>query len=514
LLPSTARSRLHGLFREVEKEFEALYVENARLRDRVQRLEKGGDTSANVVAIVPADEKEKDEPDAFEAMLRSFTKKNALKTQRRKFKAHTSKIVSSFKAPAQMASLVREYRGHRDGIWDVAVSHLGRPLLATASADKTVRVWGVDSARVLASYVGHSGSVNAVSFHPGQDLLALSASGDGTAHVWKIATLPDALAGGSSEESAAESSEEDGRGANSGAVSGGADGGGVGGGVGGAVGVPRVNVIRQPIVTLSGHQGVVIGAAWLDEELAVTASWDRSANLFNVETGGTLLQTLVGHDAELTHVACHPTMRLVATSSQDTTFRLWDFRETIHSVSVFQGHTDSVTCTAFSSEQKIVSGSDDRTVRVWDLRNMRAPVVNIHTASAVNRLAVSQSGAVAIPHDNRQVALYDLSSGQKLLRLPRDSHKKSHHRMVTAVCWAPSSCEFNGESMSASASASAWRCNANLFSVGFDRVAFGWWVRSANNEGATGASVANVPGGSSVGAGSSRDGRSGKDSTL
>ncbi len=50
-----------------------------------------------------------DEPDAFEAMIKSFTKKNALKT-RRKFKQHTSKIVSSFKPPLLTASLVKEYR--------------------------------------------------------------------------------------------------------------------------------------------------------------------------------------------------------------------------------------------------------------------------------------------------------------------------------------------------------------------------------------------------------------------
>ena len=34
--------------------------------------------------------------------------------------------------------------------------------------------------------------------------------------------------------------------------------------------------------------------------------------------------------------------RLVVTSSKDSTFRLWDFRETIHSVSVFQGHQVSM----------------------------------------------------------------------------------------------------------------------------------------------------------------------------
>ena len=50
-----------------------------------------------------------DEPDAFEAMLRTFTKKNAFKT-RHKLKAHTSKIVSSFKPPALVAMQVKDYK--------------------------------------------------------------------------------------------------------------------------------------------------------------------------------------------------------------------------------------------------------------------------------------------------------------------------------------------------------------------------------------------------------------------
>ena len=53
---------------------------------------------------------------------------------------------------------------------------------------------------------------------------------------------------------------------------------------------------------------------------------------------GQLLHQLTGHDEELTHTAAHPTARLVVTSSKDSTFRLWDFRDNIHSVSVFQGH--------------------------------------------------------------------------------------------------------------------------------------------------------------------------------
>ena len=136
---------------------------------------------------------------------------------------------------------------------------------------------------------------------------------------------------------------------------------------------------------------------------------------------------LAGHDEELTHTAAHPNQRLVVTSSKDSTFRLWDFRESIHSVSVFQGHQDTVTSAVFTShEEKIISGSDDRSARIWDLRNMRSPVATIQSDSAINRLAVSSKslssllgnvstsstsghatvptgGLIAIPFDNRNV---------------------------------------------------------------------------------------------------------------
>ncbi len=67
---------------------------------------------------------------------------------------------------------------------------------------------------------------------------------------------------------------------------------------------------------------------------------------------------------------------------------------------------------------QIVSGSDDRTARIWDLRNMRSPVATIQSDSAVNRLAVSANGLLAIPFDNRNVRIYDMS-GQRAGRLPR-----------------------------------------------------------------------------------------------
>lgn len=53
--------------------------------------------------------------------------------------------------------------------------------------------------------------------------------------------------------------------------------------------------LRTPVCELTGHSGVVMAADWLPGgEQVITASWDRTANLYDVETGE-LLQTLYGN---------------------------------------------------------------------------------------------------------------------------------------------------------------------------------------------------------------------------
>ena len=180
--------------------------------------------------------------------------------------------------------------------------------------------------------------MNSIKFHPGQDLV-ITGSGDGTAHVWSLGSAAG-QGGGFRHSSEEEGSDEEVEVDNSGEV--------------------------PALMVLTGHTGVVVSADWVaGGSQAVTASWDRTAALWDLPTQ-TMIQALAGHDMELTGAACHPAHRLIVTSSKDSTFRLWDFRETIHSVSVFQGHTDSVTCAAFSRTEHIVSGSDDRTVKVCD----------------------------------------------------------------------------------------------------------------------------------------------------
>ena len=73
---------------------------------------------------------------------------------------------------------------------------------------------------------------------------------------WNFVIL---VTGGVSSEESAESSEED----------------VLASGHRGSVVAAHQHSIRTPITTLLGHQGVVISCSWLNEDLAVTAGWDR-----------------------------------------------------------------------------------------------------------------------------------------------------------------------------------------------------------------------------------------------
>ncbi|CAL1276012.1 unnamed protein product [Larinioides sclopetarius] len=443
ILPIAFRGRLYELFSQIEKEFEALYTENIALKDKIEALNEQLEREPAI--IERTDTFDSGEPSVVktkgkrESMTASQLSQKIKSTY--KLKASTSRIVSTFKAPSLACRLFKEYLGHRDGVWEVSCSRHGPSFIATASADHTAKIWDIHNGGCIVQYWGHKGSVNSVRFHPSQDLV-VSSSGDQTAHVWSVTSASgaaDNLKYHSSEEEVELSEEDHGEEGES---------------------SHNVSILKNAMIELQGHIGVVIAADWLaGGEQVITASWDRTANVYDVQTGELVTQ-LVGHDQELTNTCTHSTQRLVVTSSKDTTFRLWDFRDAIHSVSVFQGHTNPVTSATFASGDKVVSGSDDRTVKVWDLKNMRSPLTTIRLDSPVNRLAVSNQNIIAIPHDNRHVRLFDLN-GVRLARLPR-SNRQGHRRMVCSVAWSED--------------------GRNLFSCGFDRLVFGWRVTIPNKD--------------------------------
>ena len=74
--------------------------------------------------------------------------------------------------------------GHGDWVRAVAVSPDGRRAV-TASNDRTLKVWELESGRELQTLSGHAGWVRAVALAP-DPWRAVSASSDRTLKVWEL----------------------------------------------------------------------------------------------------------------------------------------------------------------------------------------------------------------------------------------------------------------------------------------------------------------------------------------
>src|SRR5262249_14648618 len=83
-----------------------------------------------------------------------------------------------------------------------------------------------------------------------------------------------------------------------------------------------------------------------------------------------------------------------------------------------EGHTEAVTCLAVSAvTRNILSGSEDKTLRLWDTTNGRELICMPGHKSAVCSVAVTPNGSAALSSGTDQtVRLWDLATGKEVRR--------------------------------------------------------------------------------------------------
>jgi WD40 repeat protein len=274
--------------------------------------------------------------------------------------------------------------GHIGGVSGVcAVRVGGRQLLATAGADRTVRVWDPATGAERTCLTGHTGGVTGVCAvrAGGRDLLA-SASYDRTVRVWDPATGAEQTC-------------------------------------------------------LTGHNSGVSGVCAVrvgDRDLLASVSYDRTVRVWDPTTGEEQAR-LIGHISRVSGVCAVRVggRDLLASAGYDRTVRVWDPATGAEPFRL-HGHTDTVSgvCAVRVGDRDLLaSASYDRTVRVWDPATGAKPFrVNGHTnwVSGVCAVRVDDQDLVASASADRTVRIWDPATGEEQARLI------GHTGVVSAVC--------------------------------------------------------------------------------
>ncbi len=205
--------------------------------------------------------------------------------------------------------LVRTLRGHTDWIGRIAWSPDGR-MLASPSADMTIRLWDAETGKCLRRLEGHTHQVRSVDFDSAGRTLA-SGSLDHTVKLWEV---------------------DSGR---------------------------LLHILEE---NKRGVAGVVFDPT--GGSLA-SGSWDNTIKLWEAARGW-LLRTLEGHDNGVVSVAFDPTGGSLASGSMDNTVKLWEV-DSGRLLRTLEGHSgDAVVCVSFLFDGRLVaSKGDDDTIRLW-----------------------------------------------------------------------------------------------------------------------------------------------------
>ncbi len=192
---------------------------------------------------------------------------------------------------------------HKDSVFAVAISKDGKNVVS-GSADKTIRLWELETGKLKRTFDGHTDKIWAVAWsHDGKTFA--SGSADKSIRLWNINSYQ----------------------------------------------APRI---------LKQHSGWITSLAFHpSENILVSGSTDFSIKIWNIETES-LICTLVGHAAPVFSLAISDNGEILASGSQDGTVKIWS----LPSGELLQTLAGSYPV-AFSTDGCLVTGGNSKNIKIW-----------------------------------------------------------------------------------------------------------------------------------------------------
>jgi WD40 repeat protein len=280
--------------------------------------------------------------------------------------------------------LIRKLRGHTDFVTSVAFSHDGNRIVS-GGLDKNIILWDAHTYEPQDTLQGHRQGIVSVGFNRDSNYL-VSRSLDDHLKIWNF-----------SASSYAE-------------------------------------------LRVRGRVHIMFSAAFSpDGKVLAIACFEDTIILCNVQTGDPLLELSGGSEgyADVFCLAWSPDSAQIASGGgiYEGVMRIWDASKGTPVIGPWIGHSATVSCLSFDPLARfLVSGSHDRTVRIWALRDGAAKVRHVLRGhkEQVNSVGVSPDSKVVVSGSNDgTIRMWDVRCGEVIRVLG------AHAAAVTSTVWSP-----------------------------------------------------------------------------
>ena len=165
----------------------------------------------------------------------------------------------------------------------------------------------------------------------------------------------------------------------------------------------------------------------------LAGGWSTEVKVWDADTGQEV-QTLRGHEFAVQAVVFHPDGKQLATGSQDWTVRIWDLATgRAVRISPRENTGGFVEALAYSPDGKRLAGCTDNEIRVWDAQTGRQLLALGQNTGGFRGVAYSPNGKrlAAGVFGDHTIQVWNADTGKELLRL------KGHRNLITSLAFQP-----------------------------------------------------------------------------
>ncbi len=264
--------------------------------------------------------------------------------------------------------------GHTDMIKSVCFTPSGNYILS-GSNDNTMKLWDVNTGKLIRDFIGHTASINSVSVSS-NGLYVISSSSDNTIKIWNILN-------------------------------------------------------GQQINELTGHKASINSICYSpDGKNILSGSSDKSIKLWNAESGK-VIKTFYGHSGGIKSVCFSHNGEYILSSSSDKTVKLWDVSSG-DEIKTFNFQTRWVNGVTFLNNSKKIIVKIDKLLKTFDIESGKEINSFEGHSGRIFAMRLSSNSMYALTGSyDKTIKLWDVGSGKVLKTF------KGHNGSITDVRFSP-----------------------------------------------------------------------------